>query len=68
MHSAATGAGLFLAALQASGAARLTGLRNTSVVFAAAIGWSQGEPRGARDVASAVAIAAGALLLTGRAA
>ncbi len=59
---------LFLAALQASGAARLTGLRNTSVVFAAAIGWSQGEPRGARDVASAVAIAAGALLLTGRAA
>lgn len=57
---------LFLAALQACGAARLTGLRNTSVVFAAAFGWAQGEPSGARNVASALAIAAGALLLSGR--
>lgn len=55
---------LFLVALDRAGAARITGLRNTSVAFAAAFGWAQGEPRARRTVASSIAIAAGALLLT----
>jgi len=55
---------LFLFALDRGGAARITGLRNTSVAFAAVFGWAQGDPRAARSVASAVIIAAGALLLS----
>lgn len=54
----------FLAALELEGAARLTALRNTSVVFAALWGWSQGEPRTVRSLASALAISAGAVLVT----
>jgi drug/metabolite transporter (DMT)-like permease len=55
---------LFLVALDTGGAARITGLRNTSVAFAAFFGWVQGEPRARRSIASSLAIAAGALLLT----
>jgi drug/metabolite transporter (DMT)-like permease len=54
---------LFLVALKTGGATRITGLRNTSVVFAALFGWALGEPRAPRTLGSALAIAVGAVLL-----
>jgi drug/metabolite transporter (DMT)-like permease len=55
---------LFLVALKAEGAGRVTALRNTSVLFASIFGWLSGEPRTPRSMASAFAITAGAVLLT----
>ena len=55
---------LFLVALKVGGAGRVTALRNTSVLFASIFGWMSGEPRTRRAIGSALAITAGAVLLT----
>jgi drug/metabolite transporter (DMT)-like permease len=57
---------LFLAALDRSGAGWASALRNTSVLFAAAIGWARGEERTPRALGSAGLIALGAVALAGR--
>lgn len=54
---------LFLFALRATGAGRITGLRNLSVLFAALWAWRAGEPMSRRGWASALALAVGAVLL-----
>jgi drug/metabolite transporter (DMT)-like permease len=54
---------LFLFALRATGAGRITGLRNLSVLFAALWAWRTGEPMSRRGWASALALAIGAVLL-----
>lgn len=54
---------LFLFALRATGAGRITGLRNLSVLFAALWAWRAGEAMTARGWASALALTLGAVLL-----
>ncbi len=54
---------LFLNALEQAGAARLTGLRNTSVLFATLLGFWRGDPRTPRALIAAAAITLGAVLL-----
>lgn len=55
---------LFLAALDVSHAGRITGLRNTSVLFAALFGRLAGERLTRRTALAMTGIAAGAMLLT----
>jgi len=55
---------LYLFALCTSGPGRMTGLRNTSVLFVALIAWASGERPTRRDLASAATIALGAVLLS----
>ncbi len=54
---------LFLFALRGTGAGRITGLRNLSVLFAALWAWRSGEPMTLRGWASAIAVGVGAVLL-----
>lgn len=55
---------LFLFALEAVGAGRVTALRNTSVLFAGIFGWLGGEAPTRRSILSAVGITLGAVLVT----
>lgn len=54
---------IFLIALTDGGAGRLTGLRNTSVLFASVFGYFTGDRVGRRGVVGAAAIALGAVLV-----
>jgi drug/metabolite transporter (DMT)-like permease len=54
---------VFLAALRDAGAGLAFSLRNTSVVFAAALGWALGEPRRRREVVGVLIVAASAVAL-----
>jgi drug/metabolite transporter (DMT)-like permease len=54
---------LFLAALAVGGAGYVFTLRNTSVLFATALGAAIGDRPGARQIAGAVLVALGAVLL-----
>lgn len=53
----------FLFALELAGPARLSALRNTSVIFAAALGWMSGEGRERRSIAAPLLVAVGAVLV-----
>ena len=53
----------FLFALRDTGAGLAFSLRNTSVVFAAVLGWALGEPRRAREMAGVLVVAASAVAL-----
>lgn len=54
---------LFLGSLGAGGAGAVLTLRNTSIVFAQALAWAIGERPARRQVAGAVLVAVGAVLL-----
>jgi drug/metabolite transporter (DMT)-like permease len=54
---------LFLGALGGSGAGFVLTLRNTSIVFAAVLGWAIADPPPLRQVIGAVLVAGGAILL-----
>jgi len=54
---------VFLSALARGGAGAAVTLRNTSVVFALLLAWLMGERPGRRQVAGAVAVVAGAVVL-----
>jgi drug/metabolite transporter (DMT)-like permease len=54
---------VFLVALARGGAGAVLTLRNTSVVFAAVLGWVIGERPGRSQLAGTAAVAAGAVLL-----
>jgi drug/metabolite transporter (DMT)-like permease len=54
---------LFLVALRAAGAGLILTLRNTSVLFATLLGWAIAEPPTRRQLAGALLVAAGAILL-----
>lgn len=54
---------LFLVALAQSGAGFVLTLRNTSIVFAALLGWAIGDAPSHRQITGAVLVAGGAILL-----
>jgi L-ascorbate metabolism protein UlaG (beta-lactamase superfamily)/drug/metabolite transporter (DMT)-like permease len=54
---------LFLGALASSGAGFVLTLRNTSIVFATALGWAIADPPTRRQLAGALLVAVGATLL-----
>lgn len=54
---------ILLEALTRGGAAYVLTLRNTSVLFAVAMGWRIGEPPGRAEVSGAILVAAGAALM-----
>ncbi len=55
----------FLVALERGGAGRASALRNTSVLFAAGIGWWRGDPLSTRAILAYLAIVVGAVLVAG---
>lgn len=55
----------FLVALERGGAGRASALRNTSVLFAAGIGWWRGDPLSTRALLAFLAIVVGAVLVAG---
>ncbi len=55
---------LFLRALESMGAAQLTAVRNTSVLFAFLMAWAMGEPRTPRTVLAAVMMTLGAIMVS----
>jgi len=54
---------IFLVALARAGAGFVLTLRNTSIVFAAILGWVVGDPPARRQVAGAILVTAGAICL-----